>query len=42
MQKQYNRNKKYTPPPKWYANTSTLLNLIVVLLILNIFFGLML
>jgi len=41
MQKQY-KEKPYNAPRKWYSNTSTLLNIIAVLLVLNIFFSLVL
>jgi hypothetical protein len=41
MQKQY-KEKPYTAPRSWYNNTSSLLNIIAVLVVLNIFFGLVL
>jgi len=41
MTKQY-REKQYTPPKKWYNNTSSLLNIIAVLLVLNLFFSIIL
>tara|TARA_R100001594_G_scaffold122497_1_gene158659 strand:+ start:253 stop:378 length:126 start_codon:yes stop_codon:yes gene_type:complete len=41
MQKQY-KEKPYTAPRSWYNNTSSLLNIIAVLAVLNIFFGLVL
>ena len=37
MQKQY-KEKPYTAPRSWYNNTSSLLNIIAVLAVLNIFF----